>query len=72
ADQWPDNDNDRKGWLSLRKGHLLTVGQFLISFFFIFDALEKTRWNKTEAAKKLGISFRSIRYRLNKLGLNDD
>lgn len=38
----------------------------------LIDALEKTRWNKTEAAKKLGISFRSIRYRLNKLGLNDD
>ena len=38
----------------------------------LIDTLEKTRWNKTEAAKKLGISFRSIRYRLNKLGLNDD
>lgn len=38
----------------------------------LIDALEQTRWNKTEAAKKLGISFRSIRYRLDKLGLNDD
>lgn len=38
----------------------------------LMDALEKTRWNKTEAAKKLGISFRSIRYRLKKLGLNDE
>jgi two-component system response regulator PilR (NtrC family) len=36
------------------------------------DALEKTRWNKAEAAKKLAISFRSTRYRLKKLGLNDD
>jgi two-component system response regulator PilR (NtrC family) len=38
----------------------------------LIDALEKTQWNKTEAARKLGISFRSIRYRLKKLGLNED
>lgn len=38
----------------------------------LMDALEKARWNKTEAAKNLGISFRSIRYRLKKLGLNDE
>ena len=36
----------------------------------IIDALEKTRWNKTAAAKLLGISFRALRYRLEKLGLN--
>lgn len=35
----------------------------------ILDALEKTRWNKTAAAKLLGISFRALRYRLEKLGL---
>lgn len=35
----------------------------------ILDALEKTRWNKTRAAKLLGISFRALRYRLDKLGL---
>ncbi|MDD9894212.1 MAG: sigma-54 dependent transcriptional regulator, partial [Gammaproteobacteria bacterium] len=33
-------------------------------------ALEETRWNKTAAAKKLGMSFRSLRYRLKKLGLD--
>jgi two-component system response regulator PilR (NtrC family) len=38
----------------------------------LMDALEKTRWNKTEAAKKVAISFRPIRYRLKKLGLNDE
>jgi len=38
----------------------------------LHDILEKTRWNKTLAAKKLGISFRSIRYRLSKLGLDDE
>lgn len=35
----------------------------------IEKALEETRWNKTAAAKKLGMSFRSLRYRLKKLGL---
>lgn len=37
----------------------------------LLETLEKSRWNKTEAAKKLGISFRSIRYRLQKLGIDD-
>ncbi len=36
----------------------------------ILDALEKTRWNKTAAAKQLGISFRALRYRLEKLGMD--
>lgn len=35
----------------------------------IEKALEETRWNKTAATKKLGMSFRSLRYRLKKLGL---
>jgi two-component system response regulator PilR (NtrC family) len=37
----------------------------------ITNALEKTRWNKTAAAKELGITFRALRYRLKKLGLDD-
>jgi len=37
----------------------------------ISKALEKTRWNKTAAAKELGITFRALRYRLKKLGLDD-
>ncbi|MBV1874742.1 MAG: sigma-54 dependent transcriptional regulator [Gammaproteobacteria bacterium] len=36
----------------------------------ILKALEETRWNRTAAAKKLGMSFRSLRYRLKKLGLD--
>ncbi len=36
----------------------------------ILQALEKTRWNKTSAAKLLGISLRALRYRLEKLGIN--
>jgi two-component system response regulator PilR (NtrC family) len=35
----------------------------------INEALEATRWNKTAAAKRLGITFRALRYRLKKLGL---
>ena len=35
----------------------------------ITKALEATRWNKTAAAQKLGITFRALRYRLKKLGL---
>ncbi|MCP5158370.1 MAG: sigma-54-dependent Fis family transcriptional regulator [Gammaproteobacteria bacterium] len=36
----------------------------------IMRALEATRYNKTAAAEKLGISFRALRYRLKKLGLD--
>jgi two-component system response regulator PilR (NtrC family) len=36
----------------------------------IQKALEATRYNKTAAAEKLGISFRALRYRLKKLGLD--
>ena len=38
----------------------------------ILQALEKTRWNKTQAAKLLGISFRALRYRLDKLDLDKE
>lgn len=38
----------------------------------ITKALDETRWNRTAAAKKLGVSFRSLRYRLKKLGLDGD
>ena len=36
----------------------------------IVKALEETRYNKTAAAKKLGISFRALRYRIKKLGID--
>jgi two-component system response regulator PilR (NtrC family) len=36
----------------------------------IQQALEKARYNKTAAAKLLGISFRALRYRLKKLGMD--
>lgn len=34
--------------------------------------LDQTQWNRTMAAKELGISFRSLRYRLQKLGLDQE
>ena len=33
----------------------------------IEQALQKTRYNRTQAAKLLGISFRSMRYRMERL-----
>ncbi len=35
----------------------------------IVNALEQTRYNKTAAAKALGMSFRALRYRIKKLGI---
>ena len=35
----------------------------------IVQALEATRWNKTAAAKRLGLSLRQLRYRLEKLNI---
>ncbi|MBL8501933.1 MAG: sigma-54-dependent Fis family transcriptional regulator [Rhodocyclaceae bacterium] len=37
----------------------------------ILDALQKTRFNRTAAAKLLGVTFRSLRYRMERLGLNE-
>ncbi|HET7358678.1 MAG TPA: sigma-54 dependent transcriptional regulator [Rhodanobacteraceae bacterium] len=36
----------------------------------IVKALEESRYNKTAAAKKLGITFRALRYKLKKLGVD--
>jgi len=36
----------------------------------IEKALQESRWNRTAAAKKLGMSFRAFRYRLKKLNLD--
>jgi two-component system response regulator PilR (NtrC family) len=37
----------------------------------IMQALEKTRYNRTAAAKLLGITFRALRYKMEKLGIKD-
>ncbi|WP_444940071.1 sigma-54-dependent transcriptional regulator [Microbulbifer sp. ZKSA004] len=48
-----------------------TIDEFLqeIEKEVIESTLSKTKWNRTAAAEQLGISFRSLRYRLKKLGL---
>ncbi|MEG0341139.1 sigma-54-dependent transcriptional regulator [Acinetobacter sp. TY2] len=38
----------------------------------LLNALNQTHWNRTLAAKKLGMTFRSLRYRLKKFGLDTD
>lgn len=38
----------------------------------ILRALEETRYNRTQAARRLGITFRSMRYRIERLGLMQD
>lgn len=35
----------------------------------ILEALEKTRFNRTQAARILGVTFRSMRYRMERLGI---
>ena len=44
--------------------HLASIEKELL-----LNALEQNRWNKTAAAKALGISFRQMRYKLQKFGL---
>lgn len=71
ADQAPMSE-------SLRANHSVAISDNFslekhleaIEIEAIEKALKETRWNKTAAAKKLGMSFRSLRYRLKKLGLD--
>ena len=37
---------------------------------WIMQALEKTRWNRRQAAKELGIPYSTFRFRMNKLGIS--
>ena len=48
------------------EGHLNAIEREILQ-----NAMTEYRWNKTAAAKALGVSFRSLRYRLKKLGLED-
>jgi two-component system response regulator PilR (NtrC family) len=58
--------------LAESRGNSLEDYLFEIEKNAILKALEETRWNRTAAAKKLGMTFRSLRYRLKKMGLDDD
>ena len=66
-----DSQETQMGWSSADahgdlEGFLDDIERQVIS-----AALEECRWNRTATAKKLGISFRSLRYRLKKLGLEE-
>ena len=52
-------NGDLETYLASRERQILT------------EALTAHRWNRTSAARSLGISFRSLRYRLKKLGMED-
>ncbi len=51
-------------------GSTLTQRLDVVERETIIRALEQTKYNKTAAAKLLGISFRALRYRIKKLGLD--
>ena len=66
----PDNAAEGTGTVALPDGEMDLEGYLeTIERSAIEKALEATRWNKTAAAKRLGISFRALRYRLKKLGM---
>ena len=48
------------------EGHMDSIEREILQ-----NAMTEYRWNKTAAANALGVSFRSLRYRLKKLGLED-
>ncbi|MGB1090916.1 MAG: helix-turn-helix domain-containing protein, partial [Oceanobacter sp.] len=50
--------NDLEGYLEQKERDIIS------------RALESTKWNKTAAAEKLGITFRALRYRCKKLGID--
>ena len=54
---------------SLPEGENLEDFILAIERSLITQALDATRWNKTAAAKALGITFRALRYKLKKLEL---
>jgi len=64
-DSEPANTEDYKPTEGTLEDYLEEVERNAIT-----RALEENRWNKTATAKHLGMTFRSLRYRLKKLGLD--
>lgn len=67
ADATPGGDNNETSLAEIDnlEDHLEEIERQLI-----MQALEETRWNRTAAAQRLGLTFRSMRYRLKKLGID--
>jgi len=61
----PENGEASLAQIDNLEDHLEEIERKLI-----MQALEETRWNRTAAAQRLGLTFRSMRYRLKKLGLD--
>ncbi len=38
----------------------------------ILNMLSRTRWNRKEAAKQLGMTYRQLRYRIQQYGIDED
>ena len=68
--QLPDNANKEADNIELIDQTLLDPTLLQKEKEVIQQALEKTKYNKTAAAKLLGISFRALRYRIKKLGMD--
>jgi len=61
-------ENESSNSQSLRTSSELSLKEMESSR--IVEALEKTKWNRKKAAEKLGISYRQLRYKITKLGLD--
>ena len=72
----PLENNDTKNLPELGDGQLPSKG--LEHYLqeqekqLIITALKQTNWNKTQAAELLGTTFRSLRYRMKKLDIEED
>lgn len=64
AGERDDQKRPTRGQEDRLESHLETIERTSI-----LEALEATRYNKTQAAKRLGITFRALRYRLKKYGI---
>ncbi|MDQ2069487.1 sigma-54-dependent transcriptional regulator [Natronospira bacteriovora] len=66
----PEATSASVGPLPPDNGHSLPEYLESVERAAIQRALEQCRYNKTEAAARLGMSFRQLRYRISKLGLD--
>jgi len=75
-DERPTQSGMTEQEIKNKEGHSLPSGYTLEEYLesiekeIITRTLEECRWNKTATAEQLGMSFRSIRYRLKKLGID--
>ena len=65
------DDHARTWWIAVRRCRCRSISTRVESEA-ILEALEKTRYNRTAAAKLLGITFRALRYRMERLGIKEE